>query len=89
MNENDNDWEYPNYWHFFVSSWNWENGIFDPIIRLVADDEIRNLMIVNIYDDFLYHPYDGGADVILRSSVERNRLKSRHTEWLPTPPSEL
>ncbi|MFI6339695.1 hypothetical protein [Streptomyces sp. NPDC050535] len=31
----------------------------------------------------VYHPYDGGADVILTVSGERDRLRRRHPGWLP------
>jgi hypothetical protein len=35
------------------------------------------------------HPYDGGADVILATSDERDRLRSRHEEWLSAHPLGL
>jgi hypothetical protein len=37
----------------------------------------------------VYHPYDGGADVILTTNTERDQLRSRHTDWLSVHPSGL
>ena len=33
---------------------------------------------------WLYIPYDGGADVYLPSSTERDEFRDRHPEWRPT-----
>ncbi|MBT5032853.1 MAG: hypothetical protein HOM55_11230 [Proteobacteria bacterium] len=86
MHENDDGSydvpEYKNYWHLFVSKWRWANGIFDPILRLVAVDHISNVMIVNPAKHCWYHPYDGGADIVLSSTFQRDRLKAEHTQWL-------
>lgn len=38
---------------------------------------------------WLYHPYDGGVDVILPTPAERDTLKERHQTWLSTHPSGL
>jgi len=43
----DNDEEYPNYWHFFMSQHSWTPGIFDAILRIVADNTVANLIIVD------------------------------------------
>jgi hypothetical protein len=32
--------------------------------------------------DWLYHPYDGGMDVIAPSTTERDALRDRHRGWL-------
>src|SRR6266545_8082047 len=39
--------DYPAYYHLFASEWEWQPGLFDPIIRLVADDRVTNVMIVH------------------------------------------
>jgi hypothetical protein len=38
---------------------------------------------------WLYHPYDGGADVITRYKGERDALARRHSDWLPANPAGL
>jgi hypothetical protein len=82
MHETDDNFPEPNFWHVFVSKWVWKPGVFDPLVRLVADDVIANVMIVAADCRWLLHPYDGGMDVILESSAVRDRLKGRYPEWL-------
>lgn len=78
----DRDPDYPNYWHLYMSCRIWKQGCFDSILRLVADDVIANIMIVSMTSNWVYHPYDGGADVILESQEERDMLKSQFRHWL-------
>lgn len=72
----------PNYWHVFASEWEWRPGVLDPILRLVADDVIRNVMVSDPDCRWLHHPYDGGMDVILGSADARDQLRSSHADWL-------
>jgi hypothetical protein len=76
------DFSNPNYWHVFASEWEWRAGLFDPLIRLVADDAVANVMIVHPTCRWLLHPYDGGMDVIAESPAERDRLRAAHEDWL-------
>lgn len=78
----DGDEEYPNYWHLFMSIHNWQTGCFRSILRLVADNTIANTMILSTRNQWLYHPYDGGADVTLKCSTTRDRLRSQFRSWL-------
>jgi hypothetical protein len=82
MHELDAGFTAPSYWHVFASVWVWCPGLFDPIIRLVADEVLANIMIVNPECHWLLHPYDGGMDVIAESSEARDRLKSSYSDWL-------
>jgi hypothetical protein len=72
----------PSFWHLFVSTRRWARGVFNPIVALVADDKLANVIIVALDGRWLVHPYDGGMDVITRSSEDRDALKMRHQEWL-------
>jgi hypothetical protein len=72
----------PTWWHIFASTWEWQPNLFDPLIRLVADDRIANVMIVHPNCRWLLHPYDGGMDVIAESSAVRGRLRASHRGWL-------
>jgi hypothetical protein len=72
----------PNYWHVFGSVWEWQPGLFDPVIRLVADDTIANVMIVHPDCRWLVHPYDGGMDVIAESPAARGWLRAAYKDWL-------
>ncbi len=75
------------YQHLFVSIWIWRETVFDPILRLTANDKLANVMIVDCASKWLYHPYDGGADVILASTDERNILRDKYKMWLSNHPS--
>ena len=60
-------------------------GLSDPqldgLLLAAADDAGR--FVIGAPDlEWLYCPYDGGADVLLPSSVERDALRSRHQDWL-------
>jgi len=63
----------PNFWHVFVSKWHWSLGTFHPLVRLIADTVLANIMIVALDCRWLLHPYDGGMDVIVESSAARGR----------------
>lgn len=41
-------------------------------------------MITDLEMRRVHHPYDGGADVLLPTTGERDALKARHTDWLST-----
>ncbi len=79
----------PSYWHLFASEWEWRAGLFDPLIRLVADDAVANVMIVHPDCRWLLHPYDGGMDVIAESSAKRDQLRAAHRDWLSSLESGL
>ncbi|MFI5611823.1 hypothetical protein [Amycolatopsis sp. NPDC051903] len=49
----------------------------------------RGLMITSLSFDRIHHPYDGGADVLLPTIVDRDVVKHRHTDWLSSHPSGL
>lgn len=70
------------YRQLFVSSRTWESGGLDKLFRAVADDEISGVIIAPEDLKWLYCPYDGGIDIILPSSQERDAIKNRHLDWL-------
>lgn len=75
--------------HLHVSEQRWEPRILDPLLRAVADDECAGVIIMDTDLRRLYHPYDGGADVILAGPQERDALKNAHADWLSTHPLGL
>jgi hypothetical protein len=82
MHDLEGDFFASSYWHVFASVWEWRPGVLDPIVRLVADDAIANVMVVDPLCRWLLHPYDGGMDVILESTAVRDRLRSSYAGWL-------
>ena len=73
---------HPNYWHVFANEWVWHPRTFDPIVRLVADAVVVNVLMVAHDCRWVLHPYDGGMDVIAEGVAERDRLASRYAGWL-------
>jgi hypothetical protein len=67
-----------------VSQRRFEPGSLDELLRYVADDRAPGVVITDTALRWLYHPYDGGTDVVLPSTTERDRLRARLAEWLPT-----
>lgn len=76
------------WWHLFVTSVAMLVEL-DPLLRLVADDQAGGVILMPRDLSWLYHPYDGGVDVIARSTVERDALASRFVGWLSDHPLGL
>lgn len=72
----------PSYWHLFASVREWRPGEFDPLVRLVADDAVANVLVVAPDCRWVLHPYDGGMDVIAESPEARRLLRAKHAAWL-------
>lgn len=62
-------------------------GALDPLLRQVADGRHGGVIIAPTDLAWLYHPYDGGGDVIAETRGQRVHLMSRFAEWLSTHPS--
>jgi hypothetical protein len=62
---------FENWMHLYVGRTPWSVGRLDPLLRQVADDVIANVLVADTGLGWLYHPYDGGMDVLrrLRPSV--------------------
>lgn len=70
------------FWHIYAVEVVWEPGLFDGLVRRVADDATGNVMVCHPECDWLVHPYDGGMDVILGSTTLRDRLSRQFEDWL-------
>ena len=70
-----------NWWHLFHTQITWNYGTLDRVFRLVAENEISNVMLVDPTDNWLIHPYDGGLDMILGSRTERDTMSSEFASW--------
>lgn len=78
--------DYESYWHLHVVEVEFTGSELNSLFRMVANDEVGNIMIICPRKGIVFHPYDGGADVILASTEERDRLKEQHCEWLSSHP---
>lgn len=88
MHELGEDWDEPTYWHVFGSEVGWWPGALDNVLRLVAADQVANVMLISS-QGWLYHPYDGGADVILPTKAARHQIASEFCSWLSNHPAGL
>lgn len=64
--------------------WSTEASSFRTLLKAVADEEVHNVIIAPPSLDWLYHPYDGGADVIAQTTERRDALRDTHSAWLST-----
>ena len=76
------DDDYTSYLHIFAARHPWISGKLDALFRQTALDKMRNLMVCEPNCEWVFGPYDGGMDVFLKSSIERDALKSRFQHWL-------
>lgn len=72
--------------HVFVSVVDSSSDELDTFLLAVADELVVEAIVGPADLAWLYHPYDGGADVIARSTEERDRLKATFGEWLSSHP---
>ncbi len=77
------------YWHFFMATLSWQSGMTDTLLQQVADDVAGNVLFVSMGHTTVYHPYDGGADVILPSPAARDAMRNHYASWLSSHPLGL
>jgi hypothetical protein len=73
----------------WVAQVRWLPNRFDELIRLVADDKAPQLLFAEESTSRVYAPYDGGADLILETSQQRDALRTKYAEWLSEHPTGL
>ncbi|WP_345422078.1 DUF3885 domain-containing protein [Halioxenophilus aromaticivorans] len=84
--QHEDDDDYESYWHLHVSEVEFTGSELNSLFRMVANDEVGNIMIICPSKRIVFHPYDGGADIVLPSPQERDLLKKQHREWLSSHP---
>jgi hypothetical protein len=67
----------------------WQRGGLDALLRAVADEALVEVFVTDTELRRIHHPYDGGADVVLATPGERDRLRGCHVDWLSSHPSGL
>jgi hypothetical protein len=74
------------YWHLHVAKIKSGSEELNKIFRLVANDEVGNILIISLDNNVVFHPYDGGADIILATKEKRDELRDKHKDWLSNHP---
>jgi hypothetical protein len=59
------------------------------LLRHVTDDHTQDVILAGQELSWLYHPYDGGADVITASAQQRGILRERYPQWQSAHPTGL
>ncbi len=85
--DDDPDPEFRTYFHLYWRRLPWEWGVIDDLLLAVADDKVPSVFITDTRMRRVHHPYDGGADVLLATPVERELLRGRYRDWLSGHPS--
>jgi hypothetical protein len=75
--------------HLWVSAVRFPGQDLSPLLRLVADYVTAGVIITTADMNWLYHPYDGGADVIAATAGQRDLFRRQHQGWLSARPSGL
>ncbi len=83
------DPDYPYWVHLYVGRTSVGTDELRSLLRLVADDRTSEVIFAPATATWLYHPYDGGGDVIAPDLATRDALKRRYAEWLSPHPLGL
>ena len=67
--------EKPVFLSLLFTTHKFRRGSLDEILLCIADERISNTFVLNRETKRIFAPYDGGADVILKDSNERNEFK--------------
>lgn len=75
--------------HLFVQLFDSDDPRLDLLLRLVADWVTSGVILSEPAWSWIYHPYDGGADVFAADRAQRDLLAERHADWLSARPDGL
>ncbi|MEU8528471.1 MULTISPECIES: DUF3885 domain-containing protein [Streptomyces] len=85
----DLDPDFPTHRRLYADRRPWRRGCVDDLLRAVADEAVVDVFVTDTELRRIHHPYDGGADVVLTTPSERDRIRDRHRAWLSIHPSGL
>ncbi|MGX9294947.1 DUF3885 domain-containing protein [Tsukamurella sp. MT6.1] len=83
--EDDEGEEYRIWTHHYLSIVRRDADEVRRLLRFVADEVVSGVMITDADATWVHHPYDGGADLILPTTGERDRTAALFSDWLPAP----
>lgn len=70
--------------HHYVSRLAAEDPELERLLIFVANDLTDGVIVTNDACAWVFHPYDGGAEVFTSSVEGRDLLSSAHADWLPS-----
>jgi len=86
-NPDETDPDFKSYRQLYVGSFPSQDEKLDALLRQVANDKMSGAILTPEDFSWIYHPYDGGVDILLSSVEEREKLMGSHEDWLPVPPT--
>jgi hypothetical protein len=81
--------EKPLYLTLFYGTHKLKQGSLDEVLLCVADWKIVNFFVLSCEQQRIFAPYDGGVDVILKDTEERDKFKEKYKDWLSHHPKGL
>ncbi|MET8099528.1 hypothetical protein ABZV29_24130 [Streptomyces sp. NPDC005236] len=87
--QDDSNPEFHTHTRLYADRRRWHRGCLDGVLRAVADETLAEVFVADTELRRIHHPYDGGADVILATAAERDRMRDQHADWLPSQPTGL
>ena len=76
------------YYDIYIQENNWSQNQFNTLLKAIADDQIRILIIYPKLKRII-SPYAGGMDLILESAEKRDEYKQIYNDWLSKHPKGL
>lgn len=69
------------YWNFFIKEKIWKHGCEDQLLKEIMLYKEGNVLFINKADEIIYHPYDGGANIFIKSSSLKDGMKKKYERW--------
>lgn len=70
------------YRQLYFKSMTWDEGIFNELLREVSEERVWGVIIAFKDLEVLYCPYDGGIDILFKSSKEKDDLAKKYADRL-------
>jgi hypothetical protein len=77
------------WWRLYVGEATLDSPALEALLLLVADDKATGVILTDDRVEWLYHPYDGGGDVIAPNRAVRDLLREKYSAWLSRHPAGL
>ncbi len=77
------------FWHIYWKPEIWKPGLLDDVIVNAANEILSNHMTIGISSKVIYHPYDGGMDLVFADEARMISIKKKFHGYLSTHPEGL
>ncbi|MBK3520016.1 DUF3885 domain-containing protein [Carboxylicivirga marina] len=79
--ERPDEYEVEMYFDIFAKIEKWQSDSKNEMLRAIADDEFQAMFICPS-KHCIIAPYDGGVDIIMDSTENRDKLKLKYKDWI-------